>query len=197
MRDFNSDYVPKPVLSDFVKAAFDRTPLDIEIGAGQGLHAIRYCQSHPDRTLIAVERTHAKFQALRHRALAHPQLTGLFPLQADAVSVFTHFVKDSSVENIFLLYPNPYPKHRQANLRWHNSPFTRRLCKKLKSGGRLVVATNVNDYAEEAQDRFRSIWNLNLESVTDIGTDDLPRTHFEKKYLERGERCWNLVFSKP
>jgi hypothetical protein len=37
-------------------------------------------------------------------------------------------------------------------------------------------------------------WGMSL--VEEGFVSHPPRTHFEKKYLERGEACWNLVFEK-
>ena len=199
MRAFSPQFVPKPVVDEELLRAVARDALDLEIGAGQGLHAIRYCTAHPERTLIAVERTRLKSSALLRRKQDHPALTNLVAAHADAVSIVTHYVRDASLENVFLLYPNPYPKAKHANLRWHNSPFMGLLSRKLKPGARLTLATNVESYAREAAERLPlpAEWGWRLESFAPIPPHAGARTHFEKKYLERGETCWNLVFTRP
>lgn len=196
MRDFDVRHIPRPELEPQSRDIFRLCNLDIEIGAGQGLHAIQRCRQFPERHLIAIERTHTRFKQLQQRRLAHANLKNLFTLQADAVSIFTHFVRSESVSSIFLLYPNPYPKAKQANLRWHNMPFMRQMRSSLRVGGELTLATNIESYAREAAQSMTETWKFRLIHMREIAPNFPPRTHFEKKYLERGERCWNLLFCK-
>ncbi len=193
MRPFTEERVPRPTIEENLRRLLEAGEIDVEIGAGQGLHAIRYCQTEPGRKLLAIERTHSRFASLKQRKSNHPDLENLFVLHADAVSVFTHALRDESVRRVFLLYPNPYPKAKQSNLRWHNMPFMASLLKKLKSGGELILATNIAGYADEAVARMTSDWGCILASRELVTS---PRTHFEKKYLERGMDCWNLTFRK-
>jgi tRNA G46 methylase TrmB len=195
MRAFRAA-LPKPKLSESERASLHGA-LDFEIGAGQGLHAIRFCQSHPDRRLIAVERTHTKFNKLKRRLENHPDLSNLTGLHADALAVLTHEFKDESLERIFLLYPNPYPKNKQANLRWHLSPAMELIKSKLKSGGELHLATNLEWYAEEAKHHLQEQWGFRLKSEARLSDPHRARTHFEQKYLQRGETCFDFRFEKP
>lgn len=196
MRPFRANRVPRPSLPDSVLHAI-RTGLDdLEIGAGQGLHAIRYSLANPQRKFLAVERTEEKFERFKSRFDRHSGLTNLFPVHADAISVVTHFIEDQSLERVFLLYPNPYPKKKQANLRWHNSPFMKCLLSKLKQGGRLYLSTNLAWYAEEAKLMFVTQWALKLGSETKVLDPRLAQTHFERKYLRRGETCIRHIYIK-
>ncbi len=196
MRIFNEEMIPHHPLSPHLIAALNDSALDLEIGAGQGLHAIQYCQKNPGRTLIAAERTSTRFAQLNRRHHAHPELKNLFPVHADALSLVTHWIHDQSLERVFLLYPNPYPKLKQANLRWHNMPFMKTLLAKMKDGAQLTLATNIETYMSEAKEQFTTLWGLKLIDHRRLHAGHTPRTHFEKKYLERGEPCWNLLFQK-
>jgi len=197
MRSFKAGQIPAPRLTADLGPALNHSHVDVEIGAGAGLHAIRYAQQNPQRHLIAIERTQTRFHQLARRRAEHPELTNLFPVHADALSVFVHCLPDQSVERIFLLYPNPYPKEKQANLRWHNMPFMNFLKTKLKVGGSLILATNIEDYADEAECKMIAEWRFQLREKQILNGARDPRTHFEKKYLERGQSCWNFVFVNP
>lgn len=195
MRDFRADKVPRPALPP-LPVKFQTGLVDLEIGAGQGLHAIQYCLSHPDRRLIALERTQTKFAAFRSRQAHHTGLENLLALRSDAEAFVSHFLPANSLERVFLLYPNPYPKAKHANLRWHRSPFMRFLHSRITSGGRLVLATNLLWYADEALDWLTDAGLFHLVQKRELKPGTPPRTHFEKKYLERGETCFDLVFEK-
>ena len=196
-REFKPTAIPRPDLPAEVARRLAQGGFDIEIGAGQGLHAVRYCQANPDRTLLAVERTHTRFARLNNRRLRHPELKGLLPLQSDAMSVIAHYVTNGQLQRVFLLYPNPNPKRKQANLRWHNSPFMGHLHAKMHTGAELHLATNFKWYAEEAKAIMTSVWGFELAMEVELHGDNVePRTHFEKKYLARGETCYDFVFRK-
>lgn len=198
MRAFQYKDIPRPELSIQIHQMLKLDSIDLEIGAGRGLHAVRYCEANPERPLLAIERTHNKFSALQGRKENHPLLKCLVPLQADAISVIAHFVRSNQLARIFLLYPNPNIKRKHAHLRWHNSPFMEVLHEKLKRGGTLTLATNFEWYAEEAKTQMTEQWGFELLSHQKLNQESIrPRTHFEKKYLARGEICHDLVFAKP
>ena len=177
--------------------------LDIEVGCGVGLHPIRYGQAHPGRLLIAIEHTPSRFEAFHRRLAHHPEIRNVQAIQADAVSWITHCVRPSSVDRYFFLYPNPYPKRTDLNKRWHAMPFFSQVLRTLKPGGTLTLATNEEFYFREALDYLTGPWGMTLvqarehsnpESVEGPGGG--ARTHFEKKYLMRGQVCRDLVVRK-
>ena len=196
MRDFDPSRVPEP-RSKVLFPESDRT-VDLEIGCGAGYHPIRYAKEHPERTLIAIERTQTRYARFEGRLAGHPEIENILPVNDDAIPWVTHRVPAQSLERIFLLYPNPYPKSAQANKRWHFMPFMKHLLVCLKPGGELMMATNRATYAEEAREHMVTTWGLSLRRYTVISLADRAGkdalTHFERKYLERGELCHELVF---
>ncbi len=201
VRTFDRSKVPIPErLASFTwPSPFnDGSPIDLEIGCGVGLHPIRYALANPDRRLIAIEHTKEKFESFYRRWLKHDSPSQLLPVHADAVHWVTHVLKPESIDRVFLLYPNPEPK--APNQRWLRRPFFSRLLSVMKSGGTLTLATNIESYVDEAILYATDFWNLTVsERRVQRATDDpslSPRTHFEKKYLERGETCFDVTFLK-
>lgn len=197
MRPFQETLLPKPLLSFEFGHLSSEQPVDLEIGAGQGLHAINYTLKNPHRQLIAIEQTKNRFSLLKQRAAAHQHLKNLTIVQADATAFTVHYIPNESIDRVFILYPNPYPKKKQANLRWHNRPFLNSLISKMKTNATLTLATNLEWYALEAQFRLRQDWRLHELSFEIVNPTIKARTHFEKKYILRGETCWNLILKKP
>lgn len=175
------------------------TPVDLEIGCGAGLHPIRYSRSHPDRYLIAIEHTRQKFARFAGRFAHHPQIKNLMPVHADAVAWVTHCLRPASISRCLLLYPNPNPK--APSKRWFRMPFMHRLLEVLKPGGEILLATNDQGYVREARDYASRVWGLQVVQALSFGAADVPggapRTHFEKKYLERGQICHELRLRLP
>lgn len=163
-----------------------------------GWHPIAYALAHPTRNLIAIEHTREKFLSFERRWLAHGSPRNVHPVHADAVRWVTHLLPPASVDRIFLLYPNPEAK--AANRRWLRMPFFERLLEVLKPGGTIQLATNLGGYMTEATTYATEVWKLQVLETRAFQKVDapagLPRTHFEKKYLDRGETCFDVTFLK-
>lgn len=195
VRDFNPKSVPIPAGDfDFVKDL--KFPIVVEIGCGTGMHSLCYAQENLEQEIVAIERTKEKYRKFFNSYLQQGQPKNIYPVQADAILWLSHFIKERQVKKYFLLYPNPYPKKKHKNLRFVNMPFFSFLLKTLVHGGEIVLATNVFSYYTEAKEKILSHWGMTLIEDKLIPKNSRPRTLFEKKYLERGELCYNLVFKK-
>lgn len=167
-------------------------PVCVEIGAGKGKHALLFTQTNPNSKLIAIERTREKFLAMQKQHALEGQ-PNLQTVHADALPWIVHALYSAQVEQFFILYPNPEP-HNPAQ-RWLNMPFFEFLLSRLKTGGTITLASNIPEYIEEAEQQVQNLWKLPF--VKEIIGQDSARTHFEIKYLERGELCQQLIISKP
>lgn len=203
MRKFQPTRIPKPRITlpeGFFEDQVRSRSLDIEIGCGVGLHAVEYCLKNPNRILIAVDRSAMRMGKMRDRMAENGGVPNLIPIRENAVWFLTHQIPKNSVENVFFLYPNPYPKKKQANQRWYQMPFMDQVISTLNKKGKIHFATNMKYYAEEAENFMTQEWGMKLIQKDVYASIDeapfAPRTHFEKKYLERGETCWNLIFQK-
>lgn len=191
-RLFRIDNVPRLIGSpEFIPP---ESPLDVEIGCGVGLHPIQYAKAHPNRYLVAIEQTRNKFAKFQRR-FDHHHLPNLLPVHANAISWVSHRLNDHSVDNFYFLYPNPNPKGKDFNKRWHAMPFMEKVLACLKPSGRIHLATNEAFYAVEARANFERVWNLETVKFERIQAGDItPRTHFERKYLARRETCFDMIF---
>lgn len=167
-------------------------PVCVEVGAGKGKHALLFSKNNPDTQLIAIERTREKFLAMQKQHAVEGQ-TNLQTVHADALPWIVHALYPQQVEQFFILYPNPEP-HNPAQ-RWVNMPFFEFLLSRLKTGGTITLASNIPAYIEEAETQVQELWKLPF--VKEVIAADSARTHFEIKYLERGELCQQLIISKP
>ncbi len=170
----------------------DSTPICVEIGAGKGKHALLFSANHPEFQLIAVERTCEKFVAMQKQHQLEGQ-NNLTPIHADALPWVVHALHPAQVQQFFILYPNPEP-HNPAQ-RWLNMPFFEFLLSRLQPGGQITLASNIPEYIEEAQQQLIDVWKLPF--VKERIAETSARTHFEIKYLERGELCQQLIITKP
>lgn len=172
--------------------AIANQPLCVEIGAGKGKHALLFSAQNPETQLIAVERTREKFLSMQKQHALEGQ-KNLQPVHADALPWVVHALFPAQVEQFFILYPNPEP-HNPAQ-RWLNMPFFEFLLSRLKTGGQITLASNIPEYIAEGQQQLIDVWKLPF--IKEAIAPDSARTHFEIKYLERGELCQQLIITKP
>ncbi len=195
---FSTRSLPRPEEAPGQKEFLSRPgPLAVEIGAGVGFHPLLHCRLSPDWRILAIERTRAKFEKMHRRWEGHHRPPQMLPIHSDGVWWVSHYLPAESVSRFYFLYPNPYPKARQANQRWPHNPFLQKVVECLKPNGEIVLATNLDFYRLEAENLIPH-WHpqLKLQESRLWSMDLGPRTHFEKKYLLRGEPCFNLVFKK-
>lgn len=204
LKKFQKNLVPPPN-GDFSFMKNLNPPYTIEIGCGTGIHAINWVNnpSKPStEPFLAIEKTREKFRKFKEayddRLLNYGEknLFALYPIHANAISFLSHYIPYSSVKTYFILYPNPYPKKKQANLRFHNMPFMEFLVETLQHQGELIWASNILEQKEEALERFCNTWGLQLIAEESLTDPNQARTLFEKKYLERGQICYQLKFKK-
>lgn len=176
---------------------FDRSIVDLELGSGTGMFALNYARQHKERHLIAIEQTINKFKTFDRAVQLHPP-RNLTPVHADAALWVERYVPRHSIERLFILYPNPYPKMKHRNLRWHYMPAMHSILSVLQPGSAILFCTNLRWLADEAAAQFQYGWMLDLISFKSIRQNSRePLTRFEKKYLERGETCFELQLSVP
>ncbi|MBK0062769.1 MULTISPECIES: SAM-dependent methyltransferase [unclassified Acinetobacter] len=170
----------------------ENTPICVEIGAGKGKHALLFSEQHPEQTLFAIERTKEKFLAMQKQQELERR-DNLCPIHADALPWMVHALYPQQVQQFFILYPNPEP-HNPAQ-RWLNMPFFEFLLSRLTPRGTITLASNIPGYIDEAEQQVQQLWHLPY--VKQQIESDSARTHFEIKYLERGELCQQLLITKP
>lgn len=195
MREFSPNKVPYPPENPHHHLyPFLFNPLDIEIGAGNGEHALFYAKKNPKRCLIAFEKTHNRFLSFNKKTknMTNPNLISI---QGDAIWWISHYIKKNQVSNYFILYPNPYPKRRQSHLRFVNMPFMKCLIETLKPKGKIMMTTNEKFYFDEAIEKMRDFWRMKVLRAEKISKESYF-TSFERKFLKRKEVCYEMVFEK-
>jgi tRNA (guanine-N7-)-methyltransferase len=77
------------------------------------------------------------------------QLGNLLVVCGEAQTFTTHYLRDESVDGVFVNFPDPWPKTKHAKHRLIQQPFVRELARTLKSGGEVTLATDDLAYATQ------------------------------------------------
>ena len=193
---FGLDYTGAP--RDFDATFGRRAPRILEIGFGNG-EALRYSAARdPARDHIGIE-VHAPGVGRLLNALAEDDAQNVRLYHHDAVEVLEHEIADDALDEVRIYFPDPWHKKRHHKRRLVNPAFAALLVRKLAPGGRLHLATDWQDYAEQ-------MWDV-LDATAGLANragprghvprpDWRPQTHFEARGLRLGHGVWDLLYDR-
>ena len=171
-------------------------PRVLEIGSGMGEATATIAQHHPQNDYLAIE-VHTPGVGSLLCQIKMLELTNLHIIQHDAVEVLQYMLPPESLDGVHIFFPDPWPKARHHKRRLIQSDFISLLCKHMKSGGYLHVATDWKDYAEQI------LFVLSNESLLTNTVIDYavrpqyrPLTKFEQRGLRLGHNVWDLIFTR-
>lgn len=156
----------------------------LEIGFGGGEHLSTQAGLHPDILFLGCEPfLNGVGSLLRH--VDEQALSNVRILAGDARPLI-EALPDQSLDRVFILFPDPWPKSRHHKRRLIQAELIISLRRVLKLGGRLRFATDWADYAN---------WTLNL-ILKDGGLDwqaeqaadwtRPPEDHVTTRYEQKG-----------
>jgi tRNA (guanine-N7-)-methyltransferase len=170
----------------------------LEIGFGNGEHLLERARSSPERDFLGVE-VHrpgighlllgaARAGALNLRVIAH-----------DAVEVMQQQIAPASLDELQLLFPDPWPKERHHKRRIVQSAFATLVASRLKPGGLWHLATDWEPYAQHMLEVLGACESLR-NCATDGGFIDSVQarsaTRFERRGVQLGHRVRELLFAR-
>jgi len=198
----HATYLDKRPIAKHTAAAFEKAsefarsraaPLIVDAGCGTGRSTLKLAARHPDRTVIGVDRSEARLS----RSNEVPANALL--LRAE-LGDFWRLLNESelTVEETFLLYPNPYPKTKMLKQRFqgHASlPSLLHAC-----GRRLTIRASWRTYLEEFRLAASRAGELGIRpDLVSKGPYELPEpeglTLFERKYAAAGVPVYELVLT--
>lgn len=179
-------------------AAFARPgPLLLEIGFGSGEHFCGLLRVRPEANLIGSEVFLNGIAALLTR-LAREEAEAPFRdrvrLWPDDARGLLARLPEQSLDQAFLLFPDPWPKARHAERRLFAPDFLARMAALLKPGGTLSVATDHPIYRAWVEEGLAAAPAWRVVSREDRGLEAEPRTRFEARAFRegRGSTWWVL-----
>ena len=158
-------------------------PLILDSGCGTGHSTRRLAENNPDARLLGIDQSAARLG----RAPELPANARLIRARCEDIWRLLK-AHGFSVQQHYVLYPNPWPKPGHLNRRWHAHPAFPDL---LALGGRLELRCNWKIYADEFRAALK-MYGFSSSQVVSFETD-LPLTLFERKYADSGHSLYQLT----
>ncbi|XBQ17240.1 MAG: tRNA (guanosine(46)-N7)-methyltransferase TrmB [Oceanicaulis sp.] len=167
---------PSALLPDF-----DRHVLEIGFGAAE--HLIEQAARAPQTGFIGIE----PFLNGVAKALTGIEDRGLGNVRVKRADARDEIeaAPEAAFDQIYLLFPDPWPKKRHAKRRFVQDDTARQLARILKPGGRLRVATDVRAYADWAFPILLQTPGLNWTGAHPDDWRENPSDHVVTRYQSK------------
>lgn len=121
------------------------TSLVLEIGCGHGHFLARYAADHPDRLCLGVDMINERISRAR-RKVARARLDNCHFIRAEARECIDSFASGVTFSEIWVLFPDPWPKKRHHKHRLLQPEFFEHLAGRAGAGTRLYFRTDHGEY---------------------------------------------------
>jgi tRNA (guanine-N7-)-methyltransferase len=180
-------------------ATFGRTaPRVAEIGFGNGENLTALAAAHGDRDFLGIE-VHRSGVGRVMLAAEEQRLSNIRVVCHDAVEVLEHQIPLQSLDEVLLLFPDPWPKKRHHKRRLVQSPFVELVAARLTPSGLFRLATDWQPYAEhmlEVLSACPQLQNLSADRTFVPRPEERAPTRFEKRGERLGHGVWDLCFRR-
>ena len=176
-------------------------PVWLEVGFGGGEHALAQVRANPKVTLIACEVFENGICSLLSALIpegeeADAPLPPNLHLWTDDARVLLRRLPGSSLDRLFLMFPDPWPKMRHTKRRFVHPAMLPLLARVLKPGAEWRMASDDPTY----QDWVRGVMAAQtLFDVTEPATtrpEGWPPTRYEAKALRAGRQPLYWAFRR-
>jgi len=177
---------------------FAPSRLRLEIGFGGGEHLLRRATENPDIGFIGVE----PFVNGMAKLLVEVERLGLSNIRVfdQDATLLLRRLPEASLDEVALLYPDPWPKRRQRKRRFVSPDSLALIARALAPGGRFRFASDIDDYVGWTLIRALAAPSLRWEATAapDWTTpfEGWPGTRYEAKALKEGRRSSYLTFAR-
>ncbi|MEZ5314844.1 MAG: tRNA (guanine(46)-N(7))-methyltransferase TrmB [Chlamydiales bacterium] len=170
----------------------NQNPLCIEYCTGNGSWITEKAKEFPDTNWVGVEMCYDRVRKVWSK-IKNANLSNLIIVAGEAWTFTHYYVKDSLVEEVYINFPDPWPKRKHKKHRLMNFAFIHELARILKLGKKLTFVSDDANYLIETIGAFERHPNFILSHLD----DNLPNygaSWFENLWRSQGRKIQYLQF---
>ncbi|OMH34374.1 tRNA (guanosine(46)-N7)-methyltransferase TrmB [Tersicoccus sp. Bi-70] len=174
-----------------------RAPLTVEIGSGLGDAVVAAAAAAPERDFLALDVYRPGLSDLMRKAdtAGAPNIR---VIEANAPEVFGTLLAPGSVDEVWMFFPDPWPKKRHHKRRLVSPAFAELVARVLRPGGRWRLATDWEEYAEQMRATLDEVPAFTPANDGPDGWaprfDGRIETGFERKGIAAGRVIRDLTY---
>ncbi len=183
-------------LSSFDALFPTKQPLRIEYCSGNGTWLAERAKNDPNSNWLGVE---IRFDRVRKICSKKNNLSldNLAAVWGEAFTFTHHYLPSSSVEEVFINFPDPWPKRRHEKHRLLGPAFIEELARILRPEGTVTFVTDDPDYRDRAVQNFLASSHFSPYYPAPHYTTDVAHygsSYFDTLWREMGRTIHHVIF---
>jgi tRNA (guanine-N7-)-methyltransferase len=175
-------------------------PITFELGCGKAAFSYEMARRYPERNFVGVD--------LKMDRMWHAAQQAQVEERDNLAFLFSHLLQlDQSIapgeaDELWITFPDPFPKKRQAKHRMINPPFLKLYQRALRPGGKVHYKTDNRELFLYSLEVFVRQGNVRLHQLSfDLHEDDAIAedvkimTHYEQAFVAMGKPINYVAFS--
>jgi len=157
----------------------------IDVGSGKGENTLFLAKKNPDALIIAIE-IFWDGNINLCKQLSKLKLYNVKIFLSNVLKLFDHLNKVDYFNEIWILFPDPWPKKKHYKRRLINDNFLKKIYPYIKKNGKIFIATDSTSYLQSIMNsiyktKYLFNWQNNKPQNWIYEMLDLPYTKFFKK----------------
>lgn len=175
-----------------------KRPIKIEYCSGNGAWIAARAIEYPLVNWVGVELNFERARRIWSKIKNH-RLDNLLVVCGEGHTVTQHYIPDDSVEEVFVNFPDPWPKNKHAKHRIIQLPFVQEIHRILQSGGTFTLVTDDVDYSKSMINVLHKCPEFESVYPSPYFINEWPNygtSYFEQLWREQGKMIHYHQFRK-
>jgi tRNA (guanine-N7-)-methyltransferase len=163
----------------------------IDFGSGMGDHATKLAANNHNIGVLAIDVHTVGLLQVAEEA-TRLELTNICTHHGDGMDVFKNWLQFGSIDEIHILFPDPWPKARHHKRRLISPLLLEMAHNLLKPSGRIVFVTDAEDYFESAKSIIEEFGKFTIT----LDDWEIPVTNYHQRALRLQHKISQLSARK-
>lgn len=195
IRKLSSKTLPWP--ADWAALFGADRPLILEIGFGYGQFLLHLAKTHPDHNIIGLEIANRCLSRVE-AAITHQCIANVRVIHSPAETALAYLFQPATLTQVHINFPDPWFKSRHEHRRLMQRDTLDLLVNRLAPGGRLYLATDIEEYAGMSSELLADTPGLD-NLLPAHWADTMPgrvQTKYEGKAQREGRPCYYFAYQR-
>jgi tRNA (guanine-N7-)-methyltransferase len=168
-------------------------PVEVDLGAGDGIYVEARARREPERDFVAVERLLGRATKIAKKSIRN-RLFNLKVLRLESWYFIKNLCLAGSLDAITLRYPDPWPKRRHHGNRILNREFAQDAVLAVKPGGLFKLTTDDREYFVWGEKEMSHCPDWRADPSWD-GKNE-PTSEFEELFAKEGRQVYRRAWQR-
>lgn len=167
-------------------------PVVLEIGSGKGRFLVNRAGVEPQRNYLGIEKSLHYYRLIVDRVNRRGN-ANIRVINYDAYPVLVEMLPTSSISEIHIYFPDPWPRPREQKRRLIRGEVIQQLARILEPSGVGIFVTDHEHYFQRSLLELEQMFAVET-SVQE--TSEVARTNYEAKYRQEGRKIYQIEFRR-